>query len=270
MKLPNVALMPLFLGACLLMACQDHSAPGLIIDGMTEQPVPGLRVVARAQEQAALTCQVLETTTDDQGAFLFTSPCRDITYVLESGDNTTFLAGSPSFVGGVPPAQPLTVNAWRAPPGTGVYVLKGTEIFAMRMASKVATLPLWKSTEKVRYPETVPAKLPVISARDFLILSGVKHIKRLDIEPLIKHDGKLRFGSKNHYFDMDPWAYIGHSFTSRDKHQVVPAKLDETQVINLIEEKRALQFIPGSALPNGVYALSGPGDQRVYLMEIKQ
>ena len=50
----------------------------------------------------------------------------------------------------------------------------------------------------------------------------------------------------------------------------VAAKLDETQVINLIEDKRALQYIPGSALPNGIYALSGQGDQRVYLLEIKQ
>lgn len=256
--------------ALLLMGCQDRSAPGTVVDGMTELPVAGLRLVARAQEQADLTCQVLETTTEPDGTYQIKNACRDIPYLLESGDKTLFLAGNPSFVGGKPPAEPMTINAWRAPPGSGVYVLKGAEIFAMRLASKIATLPLWKSTEKVRYPETVPAKLPVLRAADYLILSGAKHIKRLVLEPLIKHDSSLRFGSRNHFFDMDAWSYIGRSFTSKEDHVAVAAKLDETQVINLIEDKRALQYIPGSALPNGIYALSGQGDQRVYLLEIKQ
>ncbi len=255
--------------ACLLLACEGRTAVGQVVDGMTQAPVSGLRLVARAQEQADLTCQVLETETDAQGNYLFNNPCRDIPYTLESGDKTIFLAGGPSFTGGQPSEEPVVIRAWQAPPGEGVYVLKAGEIFAMRIASRVSELPLWKSKDKVLYPDTVPAKLPSIGAEDYLIVSGAKHIKRLALSPLIKHDGKLRFGSKNHYFDMDPWSYIGRRFESKEKHEAVEAQLDDAKVIKLIEDKRALQYIPGTALPAGTYALMGPGDKRLYLLDFK-
>ncbi len=264
MKLLYVAL------ASLLLGCQDRSAGGQVVDGITEQPIAGLRLVARATEPTDMTCQVLEATTDEQGKFLLKAPCRDTPYKLESGDKTIFLAGGPSFVGGVPSEGPWTINAWRGPPGQGVYVLKDADIFAMRQASRVAELPLWKSPDKVLYPETVPAKLPTLAAADFLIISGIKDIQKLELSPLIRHEGKLRFGSRNHYFDMDPWSYIGRKFTSKEDHEAVAANLDEKLVLKLNEENRALKYIPGKALANGVYAMMAPGDRKVYLFEVKQ
>ncbi len=256
--------------ACLLSGCQETTAVGLVLDGMTEQPMAGLRVLAKATGPTDLSCQVLETSSDDQGQFLFNNPCPDTSYALVSGDKTVFLAGSPTFTGGVPTEAQLTLRAWRSPPGNGVYVLKGTEIFTMRTASRVSELPLWKSRdETVLYPDTIPSKLPSIGEQDYLILSGVKAIKRLEILPLIRHEKKLRFGSRNHKIDMDPWSYIGRHFTSKEKHEAVATQLDDSQVLKVIEEKRALMYIPGTALPSGIYALIGPGDKRVYLFEIK-
>jgi hypothetical protein len=263
MKLPYLALALLFLG------CIEAPATGLIIDGMTQEPISGLRIVARAQEPTGMTCQVMESTSDDQGVYVFKKACSGIPYSLESGDKTFFLAGAPRFVGGEPSETPLSISAWRSPPGNGVYVLRGSEILAMRQAAKVTELTLWKSTEKVQYPETIPDRLPAISADDFLIIAGAKHIKRLVLHPLIKHAEKLRFGSRNYYSDMDPWSYIGRRFVSKDKHEAVAAQLDESKVINILEDKRALRYIPGNALPNGTYALLAPGDSRVYLMEFK-
>ncbi len=255
--------------ASLLLGCQGRTAVGLVTDGMTEQPVSGLRITARAQEPADMTCQVLEATTDETGKFLLEGTCAGILYSLESADKTIYLAGSPTLTGGQPPEEQLTLKAWRSPPGQGVYVLKGDEIFAMRVAAKVAKLPLWKSTDKVLYPETIPSKLPVITGSDFLILSGKKTIKRLELRPLIRHEGTLRFGSKNHYFDMDPWSYVGREFRTDSDHNEVVATIDSSKQIRVMEEKRALLYTPGSAVPPGVYALLGEGDKRLFLVEFK-
>ena len=254
--------------ACLLLGCSDRTAVGKVVDAMSEQPITDLRLVARAQAPADMSCQVLEATTDAAGEFLVQGACADIPYLFEAGDNTIFLAGAPGFTGGVPHDGVQTIQAWRAPPGDGVYVLKGSEIFAMRVASKVAELPLWKSTEKVLYPEAVPARLPKLGPTDHLIISGANTIQRMALHPLIKHDGPLRFGSKNHYFDMDAWSYIGRRFTSKEEHEAVAAQLDESKVIKLMERDRALKYVPGAALAPGVYAMLGEGDQRVYLLEV--
>ena len=258
---------PALLALLTLTACGSKgSFSGTVTDGLTGDPVDGLRLLARAQATDDLTCKVVESPTTPTGTFTITNTCGGVTYDLESADRSWILAGAASFDGAESTAE-VAVKAWRAPEGTGVYVLAEGALTPVRTASDMSSLPLWKQEETVRYPDGIPKRVTKLSAGQHLLIVGKDDIERLAWTPLIKHEGELRFGDPKHYFDMDPWWYAGVRFESRDKYEKVEATLDTSKLTDVSEGDRQVRYVPHGALPTGRYVLVGPDDRRTYIVD---
>ncbi len=258
------------LAALSLTACGTKgTAAGTVTDGLSGEPVAGLRLLARAQQTDDLTCKVLEGTTLNSGAFSIANTCGGVTYDLSAGDKTWVLQGAQSFDGSEAPAA-LAVKAWRAPEGSGVYVLADGALSPVRTASDMSSLPLWELEETVRYPDGIPKRVAQVAAGQHLLIVGADDIGRLAWTPLIKHEGELRFGNPKHYFDMDPWWYAGRRFESREKHEAVEAQLDSSKQIDVREGERQVRYVPHGALPAGRYVLVGPEDRRTYIVDFAE
>jgi hypothetical protein len=113
----------------------------------------------------------------------------------------------------------------------------------------------------------VPRRVTKIEEGQHLLIVGEDYLARLAWSPLIKHDGELRFGTKDEFSDMDPWWYAGIRFESRTEYEIVEAKLDASKVINVAGGGRKVRYIAHGALPEGRYVLAGPKDRRTYIID---
>lgn len=260
---------PALLAALALTACGTQgSYSGTVTDGLTGEPVDGLRLLARAQATGDLTCKVVEGPTTPSGAFTIPNTCGGVIYDVTSADKTWLIAGAASF-DGAEGGTGVALKAWRTPEGVGVYVLADGSLSPVRTASDMSTLPLWNLDEKVRYPDGIPKRIAKVSSGQHLLIVGANDIDRLAWTPLIKHEGELRFGDKKHFFDMDPWWYAGVRFESKEKHEAVTADLDESKLINVTEGERQVRYVPHGALSAGRYVLVGPDDRRTYIIDFE-
>ena len=113
---------------------------GLLSDGMKNEGLEGVRLVARSQPQSRdLTCRVQEATTTKGGAFSFDKLCRDQSYVLSVPELNLHLSGGNTIIGGEQEA-PGTHSAWRAPDGQGVFKLFGQKVLPVPTFSDVAEM----------------------------------------------------------------------------------------------------------------------------------
>ncbi len=263
-----MARIPLTLAAAILLsACgtKGHFS-SVVTDGLTGEPVDSLRLLARAQQTDDMTCKVLEGATNATGAATIQNSCQGVTYDLEAGDSTWLLVGEVSFEGGTPTSD-VPLKAWRTPDGRGVYVLEDGALSPVRTASDMSSLPLWSKEEKVRYPDGVPRRVTKIEAGQHLLIVGTDEINRLEWIPLIKHEKALRFGSKAHFFDMDPWWYAGIRFQSKTEYEKVEANLDKAGVIDVKQGDRQVRYLAQNALAEGRYVLVGTDDRRAYIID---
>lgn len=259
--------LPPLLSLIALVACSPKgSLSGTVTDGLTGQPIEGVRLLARAQQTDDLTCKVLEGAVGPGGAFTIPNTCGGVTYDLEAVDGAWLLVGAPAFEG-TEKVTDVALTAWRAPDGTGVYLLADGSLTPVRTSSDMSTLAFWDKAETVRYPDGIPRRVTKVDAGQHLLIVGAADIARLAWTPLIKHEGELRFGNKDHFFDMDPWWYAGVKFTSRTEYEAVAATLDASKVTDVSEGDRQIRYVAHGALAEGRYVLVGPEDRRTYIID---
>ena len=258
----------------LLTACTKGSVSGTITDGLTGEPVAELRVLAKSDDTADLTCMVLEGTTDATGTFTIEGTCANSTYTLSSADDTRFFEGAQDVAGG----EPITghaITSYLAPAGKGVYLVKDGELKPQKTYSDVQQATILKTEQVVRYPDTKPKddgwnELPEGA---HLLLLGDKNINSLQWQtanesPEIKFEPDRE--GITHFSLGQPWVYIGIDMQSETEFAETEPQVDESKYVAVEGGGRKAVYVPAEALAPGRYALL-PDEKarRTYLFEVK-
>jgi hypothetical protein len=249
-----------------LVGCSGSSLEGQIVDGMTNQPRADVRLVARTtSKDAGLTCKTFEGTSDASGNFKIAGLCGGIPYEVKAVDETLWLAE----FGGVPAeglSDPQTLKAWRAPAGDGVYRMSGDKLTLLRTGGDVRTTIALNGGADLKYPSEIPKAVPVVSADDYLVMSGAEVIAKTNFYPLYKaFDAEV--GTEDAPSKLTAW-FAGVEFDAdwapTDVGSRTPNK-DETAKTE--SGKRVVAYVKGSALPAHRYGAFKEGDRRMHVVD---
>jgi hypothetical protein len=260
------AVFPLF---AFLSACTvGGNITGKVVDPMTGQPRGNLRIIAKANpESPDPQCQMKDAMTGEDGSFDIKQTCPNTSYDLVLKDETLMIAGDAKAAGGSP-VGPLTLDAWRAPASTGVFILKGDKLTSVKTAADIDKETITGTTETVYYPTMTPNKISLVDAGSYLVVSGKDLVEGLTFQPLIVHQGKVRFATgADTYVDIPDQGFIGTTFTSDTEFQRVAAQLDSSKVKDVAQGEKAFRYYAAEALPEGRYVLMRTGDKRVYIFD---
>jgi len=250
-----------------LVACSGGSFEGRLVDPLNnDAPLAGRMIVAKALSQVRMTCQQLSGTTDDQGHFTIDGLClKETGYRLSDPDGVLFLADVDEIPKGGAESL-MVIRAWPAPAGSGVYKLSGGALNPIPTHADIKEEQIYRSTETVSYPKSVPEPIPDIGAGDYLVITGKENLDKMALHPLVRSDSR-RFGTKDQWVEMAPWWYIGTRFTSDTEFERGDTELMQGHVLDMEKGDRAARFIPGDALPAGLYALTREGGRRAYVLQ---
>lgn len=250
-----------------LTGCSSPTASGTLIDVIAgDKPIADMRLIAEATGTASLSCSAFEATTDAEGKFKFEGLCGGTPYDLKTGNENLWLADVDSIPDGG--GENITIKAWRAPKGSGVFILTGTELQSIKTSADIKKEPIWNDEENfAEYPATVPKSPALIPEDGFLVLVGERAVEKMKYWPLIK-SGERKFGSpKTTKITMDPWSYIGIEFTSDTEYERKTAEPEASKIIKMEKGDRKVAWIPGTALPAGRYAIHKEGDDRTTVID---
>lgn len=253
-----------------LVGCSTVTVKGRVVDGLNGQPIAGpyrIKVKAKSAD-VALSCQLFDAPVGEDGTFLFDKLCPGTAYQIETDREELWFVDVDEIPdGGFNQGEPQQVDltAWRVPKGAGVYKLSGGELSPLKTDSDVKSVQILKSTEKVRYPENIPNQMSTIGPDDHLLLVGKAAIDELKMYPLVQ-SGARKFGDGDVIWTMEPWWYVGVTFEDDTKFARSDAPIDSAKVIDKEKGDRRARIIPGSALPEGRYALLREDDRRMYLI----
>lgn len=271
----------------------NATVSGQLVDGLTGNPIMGKaadageevmpnRLVAKAVKtdeggkvvanpDAGMTCMALSSDIGQDGSFSLGGLCSSATaYQLSiEPDKNYFMGETNSFDMGAKFEGPQTIKVWRAPNGTTISILRkdGTTLEPVRSRQKLRTEAITGTgmAEKVMYPEGIKG-VPVIAAGEHLILAGKTNTPMV-LKPLI-NSGARKFDTENGAgATMDPWAYIGTSFTDDATFTRVDAKVDAGKVNTVSTATHEVKFIPAEAVAPGRYALMLPDAKTAYLVD---
>ena len=248
-----------------LVACAGR-LEGKAVDGLTGEPVAGLRIVANADDASVgMSCMAFDATTDEQGKFAMDGICLSQTgYRLKASDEDRWFVGGEVAKGA---AAPVELQTWQAPTADGLFEKKDKEFSPITTAADARTVPVWDSpTEVVTYPHQIPDKRPLIEEGEFLVLVGKGNVEGLKVWPLIPSDTR-KFGNADSTITMEPWDYFGVTFTSDTEFTRQTASFDASKVKRVDGANRVVAFVPASALPPGRYAMMLEGDRRCYVVD---
>jgi len=243
------------------------SVDGRLVDGLTGDPVTEGRVLLKSSDTTDMTCMTIEATIGADGTFSVPGTCSGATYVLELPKELEHLRidASTTYPGGEP-VSAGDITAWNAP-GSGVYHLSDNEAKMMRTGADLDSVTIWKTDVEVNYPKKLPGRVPLIEEGGHLLIAGKANVDKLKFHPLVKSEKKLRFGEPEHYFDMEPWYYIGVEFESKTEYEMVSATLDQGAITKANVGDFEALYITDKALPPGRYALLGDKDRRTYIVD---
>lgn len=256
----------------LLSACTvGGNVTGKVVDPMTGQPRANLRIIAKANPEAPdALCQMKDGMTGADGSFTIEGTCANTSYDLVLKDETLLVAGDAKAAGGSP-VGPLTLEAWRAPASTGVFILKGDKLTSIKTAADIDKETITGTTETVFYPTMTPNKIPLIDEGSYLVVSGKDLVDGLTFQPLIVHQGKVRFATgADTYVDIPDQGFIGTTFTSDTEFQRVAAQVDSAKAKDVAQGEKAYRYYAADSLPAGRYVLMRGGDKRVYIFDFGQ
>lgn len=249
------------LALSVIVGCGPTPLKGRLVDAMHgDAPIAGQTLVARATGPASLTCQQLSGKTDAQGNFTIPNLCLSSTsYDLQPANPTLFLAEAQPVKD---TSQELTLKAWWAPAGEGLYILHGQDLTRLKTHADLKDVEVPPTNKKVYYPAVIPDKRPQVVAGDDLVLTGKETIAKTKIDPLLHTDART-FGDVK----LDPWWYIGVAFKSDTDFTPVTATPAKKKVTDISKGDRVARFIDGAALPAGLYAVYRAGGRRVSIVQ---
>ncbi len=253
--------------AAALCGCSSATIDGTLKDGLTGNPIPDLRIVAKATApDASLTCQAFEATTGADGAFRIEGACTGTGYALSLGDDAWWVPDLQEIPDGG--ASGLDLVAWRNAPGRGLYKIdKDGGFHSLRTHADVKSEKILGSEEKVRFPwPSIPGNIPVIAKGEWLVMVGPAVVDHYEIIPLVQ-SGERKFGDAETWVTMQPWYYIGTRFTDDRTFERVAATIDGSKVVEKRAGERAGKYVPGEAVAEGRYAVLAPDSRTVTLVD---
>jgi hypothetical protein len=244
----------------LLLACSHPgSVGGQVTDARTQKPISSLEVAWVSEGADA--CARRATQTDGAGSYHLDGICPDHSYHLQFSDPDWWVEAPPLQAN--PQGTEMDLALWRVPSVEGVYLLKGSELSALKPQSAVDRLPLVGQSQELRFPLEIPGNLPRIEGDTLLVLAGEK-TQKLSFEPLLPA-GPLQFGTPEAPQAVGAWFYIGSQVKGQD--QVEAAVAQPSTVKTVGKSPQIATYVDVSALPPGRYALGGPDARRVYLVD---
>jgi len=257
-------LVVLSLGGC----STTMSIDGTVVDAMTGKPAGGHRLIATAiPEDAALTCKTFQADVKEDGAFVFDKLCSGVAYRVASDREDIWLAESDELPMDAA-APPIEIKIWRAPKAAGLYRLAADgSIEALTTDADVKQETIRGSTEMVRYPSTMPKTVKNIGEDEYLVLVGQDTIDKTKIYPLIP-SGPRMFGDEATKVTMEPWHYVGVTFTDDMTWTASEAAIDMTKIVDKSKDDRVVRYIPGTAIPSGRYAALAADDVRMTIVDM--
>lgn len=259
---PLFSLLPLTFS---LVACSvGGTLSGTLTDAVNGKPRTGVRVIAKAEGDADLTCQLQEADVDATGSFTLPKLCSGVQYKVTLSDEGLILADVP-LVDGSAPTTTLALQAWRAPKGKGLFILTDDGLSDVRTFTEIKQeVSVNDPNLKVTYPYMKPTKLSyVVEPGSFLVVSGKTNIETHKYLPLIADPGKRTFQAGS----IENHAWAGVRFTSETEWEPVTVTMDAAKVKQVEVGERIVQYIAHDAMPEGRYAIFGDDDTRMYIVD---
>jgi hypothetical protein len=246
------------------------SVQGHTVDAMSGKPIGGYRIMATStKEDAAMTCKTFEAPVADDGTFTLDKLCKDNTYTLAAGADREdiWFADGAEIGGPTPAAGPVEIKAWLAPKNPGLYKLDATgHLEGLTTSADVKSEKIKGSEERVRYPSTIPKTVPTIGPEDYLVMVGQDTMDKMQIYPLIP-SGQRVFGDDVTKVTMDPWNYVGVTFTDDMTYTSSTAAIDASKVVDKSAADRVVRYVPGTALAPGRYVALRDDDIRMVIVD---
>lgn len=262
---------------------------GKLVNGMTGEPISGavaegdsekgaLRVFAKAVVEkdgklepnpgAGLTCQTIGADVGADGSFKLEGACTGETaYRFELTDTNWFLGETDMIPAGH--AGPVTIKAWRAPNGAGVFVLDGMNLDRVSSAVELEEFTVLNAERKVLGPKgTIPGNIPLVDGGKKLLLTGAANAD-LKLAPLVNSPPR-QFGSDQNGdtpTKMSAWAYVGVAFSSDTEVSDRNVTTDDTKVTTVEKRGHVAKFISADAVPPGRYVLTKEGLKRKFIVD---
>jgi hypothetical protein len=251
-----------------LLACSGTPLEGRVVDGLTGQPLPDFSLMAKATESTGMGCTAFSAKTDAEGRFRIDNACA-VPYALtpvKADDVDVWFADGDQVPAGRGGA--VEVQAWRTPTAPGVYRLAGGEYEPLRTASDLKTRDLSGVAEKVSFPAKLPEKIPLVAPGDQLVLVGKENVEAIAPAPLLASRDVV-YKERDIDITQKDWVYLGIRVNPGPPPVVeqVGARFDPAKVRSVAKGERNVAFVSSDALAAGRYALSKPGDKRIYVVD---
>lgn len=252
------------LAAVVLSGCSaGGSYEGVLVDGISGEARAGVTLVAKAPTSSDLTCQAIETATDPTGKFTLANTCKGDTYTLKITDETLLLANAGDIMGGEQSTGAIELQAWRAPAGSGVYILHDDALKEIRTYSDVGKDKLEDGTV-VRYPSRAPGKVTAVPEGGFLVMAGEDLNKRMKLHSLIEDKSQRKFADG---LSIEAYGYVGGTFNDQGGFDLAAVTVAEPKVKSVAAEGRHVRYLPHDAVPAGRYVILGETDSRLRVVD---
>ncbi|MFT4976208.1 MAG: hypothetical protein ACI8S6_002104 [Myxococcota bacterium] len=254
----------LAIAALLLSACSVSSTAEVSVEPKLNATLgDDLKILARAQGEADMTCRVFEAPYE-AGRFQLTGLCKDTSYTLTLTNPSLLVRGDTTLLA---TGKPMTASLelWPAPAGDGISMLSsGGGLETVGQYTDVKTVHTDDEARiAVRYPRHKPNGTHHVDDGSFLVLAGQALISRLEVLPLVESTEERGFEG----YTLGPHWFAGQRFTSDTEYEAVTAEINSAGITNVLSsDGRAVRYIAHDALPAGHYAMLGEDDRRMYVI----
>lgn len=251
----------------LATGCGSSGFQGTVVDGITGQPLPNFKMIAKADAEVGLTCLTFEGTSGADGTFTVDGACvGETSYTLQPDDASYWLAETSSVAKGTDGA--VTVKAWRTGgKSANLYHLRPDGVGTLPTGSDMTEETILDTAEKVKYPKSLPSKTPLVGPGEYIVLNGQETIDKMKFAPLI-HSGPRNFGMGDEPVEItNPWWYVGVEFTSDTEFARKEVTIDESKVVTHSHDGMAVKWIPAEAFGVSHMAVWRDGGRRMYIVD---
>jgi hypothetical protein len=255
----------MILGA--LVGCSSPPVKGTVVDGIGGAPLADFRLLARASGEVSPTCAVVEATSSVDGSFQVDGLClSSSSYELRPVEEDWWLPEGATIAQGGGDA--LTLTAWHAPSGSGVYHLAAGALKYLKTAGDLKKDTVFETEKTFFYPSEIPSSVPLVTSADHLVLVG-DLAKGTLFHPLQVAPEAIEVqSSRGGAATLRNVSTIGLRFSGPTESEESAAMIpDASKSITKKSVDRAATYIAGDALPPGRYAVFQEGARRLYLID---
>ena len=251
----------------LATGCGSSGFQGTVVDGITGQPLPNFKMIAKAQAEVGLTCMTFEGISGEDGTFKVDGACvGETAYTLQPDDASYWLAETTTVAQGV--EGEVMVKAWRTGgKSANLYHLRADGVGTLPTGSDMTEETIFGTDQKVKYPKSLPSKTPLVGAGEYLVLNGQDVIDKMKFAPLI-YSGPRNFGSADEPVEItNPWQYVGVEFASDTEFTRKEITIDESKVVTHSHDGMSVKWIPAEAFGTAHMAVWRDDGRRMYIVD---